>query len=70
MFKKQHFASVLDVPGFVHHSRVTHVRNFSNTGGLSAPPGVKSTVPNFVPSTNPDGVVLASTEHAGSLGNA
>ena len=37
-------------------SRATHVRNFSNTGGLSAPPAVSSTVPNFVPSTNPDGV--------------
>ena len=42
------------------HSRATHVRNFSNTGGLSAPPGVSSTVPNFVPSTNPDGVGLNS----------
>ena len=42
------------------HSRATHVRNFSNTGGLSAPPGVNSTVPNFVPRTNPDGVGLDS----------
>ena len=60
MFEKQRVVSVLDVPGFVHHSRATHVRNFSNTGGLSAPPGVNSTVPNFVPRTNPDGVGLNS----------
>ena len=37
MFKK-HFALVLDAPDFVHHSRVTHVRNFSHTRGLSGPP--------------------------------
>ena len=39
-------------------------RNFLTTGGLWPSPGVNSTVPNFVPRTNPDGVVLASTEHA------
>ncbi len=47
-------------------SRATHVRNFSNTGGLSAPPGVNSTVPNFVPRTKPDGVGLERMNHSGS----
>jgi len=45
MFKKQHVASVLDVPDFVHIRAPHTFANFSNTGGLSAPPGVSSTVP-------------------------
>ena len=38
MFKKQRVVAILDVPGLLYHSRAGHVRNLSNTGGVSAPP--------------------------------